>query len=1019
MNCRFILILSTIVLVYSRFLKELPKLAPPDAVLDFKLSNLSPIESDAPFSQIVHVSFLAFGQKWQSQLTVSNDIVSPDATIISYGENGKLLPHKKFHSRIYQSDPKEMPFISATLYDTDKISATIFTKYDIYHISPIEQYPDQSMVAAMDKSKMVMYKEDTDSDAFEGTSPGRSLLQGYTPFRTPCYAGEDTPRKISVGIVADAGFVLKTSPNTDATITEYFRKANLIFNGQLNITLELTGGSIIKNSGQAFDKIPTIQDPENPTRGLCANSSGQIMLPGEQLALFKAWKTQVHAKDKGTWHLLTDCQPPPGTVGLSFIRALCLPDASVGFTSFTGTETWRTFTHEIGHNFGATHSFERGRGTTGGIMDYGNGYYPYFAGSPQDIPAGSNTKIQFNVQQRRADVCGYVNKVILDTDGEIAADQSCFTAVSTTYQWFQVTCASGVLEAGCTCGCNNNGNGSWTGPVHCKEGNTKVDDSLCPIPKPFGIQTSCDYPGETDGLTCPQQLNGTSCNHNDIKNIGEECDNSNGCCSNCVKVKSDACRASDATRDAAFNYVKNSTQNFIFQGEAYARYTDRLTQQVDMVSPAYPRPIKPFWRNLDEDWTRGIDAIIQRKEGRAYMFKGARVTEYEVGFGQHNDYPKLIANSMFSTVRFSLGPPTTVAPIEAALSMASGAYLFQGNEYVKYDYGQTSQDPSYPRSISDFDLGSIHFKNGVSACIHYWDDDAVDFFSADGFRQRWMFGLGKQGAAISVPGLDVTDANLAIQLSCVNDCLECDADVGGTCIECDSDFVLVSGLCYPRNFMIEVEFDNYRSDIKFIKKSSFERTDWGKTPGITGSGMEFLASGSSYLALKPPNTPVKDFEFHFWIKLKDIRPTTLLVAKVKAGSKEINVQVICSKITEDFYSVAFSFGGTYVESGEKLMKNEFDHLIFTFRDGEVRTTVNGDTVALPYFDYDPDQMMYMTDVQVGDANGNGWYGLLDQFHVDNLNIPATEKYLADIGSSSHISSSLLLVPLLFLVTFFV
>ena len=42
----------------------------------------------------------------------------------------------------------------------------------------------------------------------------------------------------------------------------------------------------------------------------------------------------------------------------------------IGGTWYT-SHTWRIFAHEIGHNFGAHHSFEEGQGTTGRIMDYG------------------------------------------------------------------------------------------------------------------------------------------------------------------------------------------------------------------------------------------------------------------------------------------------------------------------------------------------------------------------------------------------------------------------------------------------------------------------------------------------------------------------------------------------------------------------------------------------------------------------------------------------------------------------
>ena len=43
------------------------------------------------------------------------------------------------------------------------------------------------------------------------------------------------------------------------------------------------------------------------------------------------------------------------------------------FHFFSGT--WTVNAHEAGHIFGAEHSFENGQGTTGGIMDYGDGKY--------------------------------------------------------------------------------------------------------------------------------------------------------------------------------------------------------------------------------------------------------------------------------------------------------------------------------------------------------------------------------------------------------------------------------------------------------------------------------------------------------------------------------------------------------------------------------------------------------------------------------------------------------------------
>jgi hypothetical protein len=60
--------------------------------------------------------------------------------------------------------------------------------------------------------------------------------------------------------------------------------------------------------------------------------------------------------------------------------------------------SWKTFAHEIGHNFGAQHSFEDGQGKTGGIMDYGDGKL-----------AGI---YQFNTKYRKNEICKVVKKAM-------------------------------------------------------------------------------------------------------------------------------------------------------------------------------------------------------------------------------------------------------------------------------------------------------------------------------------------------------------------------------------------------------------------------------------------------------------------------------------------------------------------------------------------------------------------------------------------------------------------------------
>jgi hypothetical protein len=138
---------------------------------------------------------------------------------------------------------------------------------------------------------------------------------------------------------------------------------------QLNIVLEVatiyisTGGEVWDNAGctthwSAADNYPDIS---------------------HQLNEFSAWsKPDVPAGNPALWQMFDDCFAPPecgcsgGTAGLAWVGTLCSGTQAggnnAGVTYQTGLSgTWKTFAHEVGHNFDASHSFEDGQGFTGAV----------------------------------------------------------------------------------------------------------------------------------------------------------------------------------------------------------------------------------------------------------------------------------------------------------------------------------------------------------------------------------------------------------------------------------------------------------------------------------------------------------------------------------------------------------------------------------------------------------------------------------------------------------------------------
>merc|ERR1712137_223665 len=97
----------------------------------------------------------------------------------------------------------------------------------------------------------------------------------------------------------------------------------------------------------------------------------------------------------GAVYLLTGCGQGFGVVGLAYVGSIC-SSFNTGVNQLHNSMSWITFAHELGHNYGGSHSFEEGQGRTGGIMDYGDGKL--------------NGEYQFNTKYRKNEMCQTMNE---------------------------------------------------------------------------------------------------------------------------------------------------------------------------------------------------------------------------------------------------------------------------------------------------------------------------------------------------------------------------------------------------------------------------------------------------------------------------------------------------------------------------------------------------------------------------------------------------------------------------------
>jgi len=159
---------------------------------------------------------------------------------------------------------------------------------------------------------------------------------------------------------------------------------------------------------------------------------------------------------------------------------------------------------------------------------------------------------------------------------------------------------------------------------------------------------------------------------------------------------------------------------YMFHGSGYIRYD----VAGDRMDAGYPLPIDGNWPGLVDSFASNIDAVVMWDNGKAYVFAGNQYVRYDVAADSADaGYPLLIAGPWRGF------PSAFEASIDAGVIWPNGkAYFFKGSQYIRYDVGADSTDPGYPRPIAGNWPGlPPDFTAGIDAIV-VWDNGKAYIF---------------------------------------------------------------------------------------------------------------------------------------------------------------------------------------------------------------------------------------------------------------------------------------------------
>ena len=169
---------------------------------------------------------------------------------------------------------------------------------------------------------------------------------------------------------------------------------------------------------------------------------------------------------------------------------------------------------------------------------------------------------------------------------------------------------------------------------------------------------------------------------------------------------------------------ENNGKVYFFKGNQYVRIGSDST-----MDSGYPAPISGNWPDLPSSFSNGIQAAINRDNGKIYFFDGSQYVRFTEGV------PCIMKSNSYEVCEWTpghFGWETFLTHIDAAFWRISNnrIYLFSGPWFVRLtDDTAAGPEDGYPKKIADQWKGlPSSFQGGIDAALMRESNGKIYFF---------------------------------------------------------------------------------------------------------------------------------------------------------------------------------------------------------------------------------------------------------------------------------------------------